>query len=90
MSGSSFTTQRYKNLRTWLYKAVPTCSHSRYEDVSKEFPFFVSSFESNDNFTITPEQIRWKPFPMPPKDKKVDFIHSVFTYCGCGSPDMKV
>lgn len=91
LSGSSFTTQRYKNLRTWLFKAVPTCNHSRSTDVSKEFPNFVSNFESNeDSFIITPEQLRWKAFPMPSKDVKVDFIHSVFTYCGCGSPAMKV
>lgn len=35
---------------------------------------------------MTPDQLRWKAFPLPKKDEKIDFIHGIFTYCGVGSP----
>ena len=40
--------------------------------------------------TTTPDQLRWKPFPFPKDDEKVDFVKGISTYCGVGSPDLKV
>ena len=31
---------------------------------------------------VTPNQLRWKPFPMP--TEKVDWVRSLFTICGAG------
>lgn len=91
LSGTSFTQQRHKNLRSWLYRIRPTAGHMKHKELSsEEFKYFVSDFDSNsENFTVTPDQIRWKPFPLPEKNEKVDFLHGMFTYCGTGSPSMK-
>jgi homogentisate 1,2-dioxygenase len=88
ISGTSFTQPRHKNLRTWMYKIKPTVGHSKHIEVdSNEFPFFVSDFESNnDLFTLTPDQLRWKQFPLPKSNERIDFIHGISTYCGVGSP----
>jgi homogentisate 1,2-dioxygenase len=32
--------------------------------------------------TVTPNQLRWKPFPIP--SEKVDWVRSLFTICGSG------
>ena len=91
LSGTSFTQPRHKNLRTWLYRIKPTVGHSKHTEVdSEEFKYFVSDFDSKpEQFTLTPDQLRWKSFPLPKKEDKVDFIHGIFTYCGVGSPLMK-
>lgn len=88
LSGTSFTQQRHKNLRSWLYRVKPTVGHTRHTEVDpKEFPYFISDFDSNsEQFTITPDQIRWKAFPLPKENEKLDFLHGIFTYCGSGSP----
>jgi homogentisate 1,2-dioxygenase len=92
LSGTSFTQTRHKNLRTWLYKINPTVGHTNYSQIdTNEFKNWISDFESSndENLTVTPDQIRWKVCPFPDKDKKVDFLHGIFTYCGAGSPGLK-
>ena len=91
LSGTSFTTERHKNLRTWLYRILPTVGHSNHTAISEnEFPYFISDFTKDENITVTPDQLRWKPFPFPKELEKVDFLHGIFTFCGVGSPDLKV
>ncbi len=36
---------------------------------------------------ITPNQLRWKPFPYP--SEKTDWVRSLFTLCGAGNPATK-
>jgi hypothetical protein len=63
--------------------------HGNHKEIS--FPNFVSDFNATpDHFTDTPDQIRWKVFPFPKEDDKVDFLSGMFTYCGTGSPSLKV
>ena len=90
LSGTSFTMMRCKNLRTWLYKIRPTVGHSNYEMLPKQtFSRFISNFETDD-LEITPEQIRWRVLNFPKNDEKVNFLQGITTYCGVGSPAMKV
>ena len=90
LSGTSFTMSRNKNLKSWLYKILPTVGHQKYEPLDdKEFSKFISDFDGDD-VTSTPEQLRWKPYPFPKEDEKVDFLKGISTYCGVGSPSMKV
>jgi homogentisate 1,2-dioxygenase len=89
LSGTSFTQSRHKNLRTWLYKITPTVGHTKHTEID-EFKCWISDFDSqNENFTTTPDQIRWKVLPFPEDENKVDFLHGIKTYCGAGSPSLK-
>ncbi len=81
---------RCKNLRTWLYKIRPTVGHSSYQRLPDIYPTFITDFDSTSDFEITPEQIRWKVLGFPPSDSKVSFLEGVKTYCGVGSPSLKV
>ena len=89
LSGTSFTSPRHKNLKSWLYRILPTVGHTKNEPIDKEYPNFISDF-NGENMTTTPDQLRWKPFPFPKDDEKVDFVKGISTYCGVGSPAMKV
>jgi homogentisate 1,2-dioxygenase len=89
LSGTSFTSIRSKNLRTWLYKIKPTVGHSKHEALDNPYPLFVSNFTDNET-VVNPDQIRWKALKFPSNDSKVDFLQGTTTYCGVGSPDLKV
>ena len=90
LSGTSFTTARKNNQKSWLYRILPTVGHTEHQELNeKEFPNFISDF-NGENMTTTPDQLRWKPFPFPKDDEKVDFVKGISTYCGVGSPDLKV
>jgi len=91
LSGTSFTQERHKNLRTWLYRTLPSVGHSNHKAIpDNEFYFFISDFSKNENMDVSPDQLRWKAFAFPKESEKVDFIHGIFTFCGVGSPDLKV
>jgi homogentisate 1,2-dioxygenase len=75
-----------------MYRITPTVGHTKHTEIdSKVFQHWISDFESNsDNITVTPDQLRWKVYPFPKDDEKVDFLHGISTYCGAGSPSLKV
>jgi homogentisate 1,2-dioxygenase len=89
LSGTSFTMNRSKNQRSWLYKIRPTVGHTKHKQLD-EFINWVSDFEGSSDLLTTPDQLRWKPLPFPRDDQKVDFLHGISTYCGAGSPHLKV
>ena len=74
-----------------MYRIKPTVGHSNHIPIdSNEFEHFLSDFDTEqEKFTVTPDQLRWKAFPFPKKENKVDFLHGIFTYCGVGSPALK-
>jgi len=91
LSGTSFTSARHKNLKTWLYRILPTVGHTKHTPIkSEDYPFFVSDFSKDENMEVNPDQLRWKPFPFPKESAKVDFLQGIFTFCGVGSPELKV
>lgn len=51
LSGSAFTMPREQNLRTWMYKILPSVKQSKFNSVKK---FFLQ-----EDFVSTPEQLRW-------------------------------
>ena len=43
----------------------------------------------NPHVSVSPTQIAWKPFPLPPDSEKVDFIDGLKTVAGTGDPQSK-
>ncbi|CAB3989743.1 Homogentisate 1,2-dioxygenase [Paramuricea clavata] len=83
LSGSSFTSPRETNKRSWLYRIRPSAVHEPFKK------FEVDYFTNNwDEYPPDPNQFRWKPFDLPTEDDSVDFVESLKTICGAG--DTKV
>ena len=68
LSGSAFTVPQKNQLRTWLYRILPSAKH----DPFKHYKVFKASMDS-----ATPNQLRWDPLPLP--KKKTDIIDGVTT-----------
>lgn len=73
LSGSAFTCPRETNLRSWLYRILPSAGHEPFvciidDDASEHFTTDWNSTHPD------PNQLRWKPFKLPTDDKKIDFI----------------
>lgn len=81
LSGSSFTSPRKENLRSWLYKHSPSVSQGAYEPLNSNG---VKSWLSSPiNGISTPQQLRWSPPERP--SGFVKFYEGVTTYCANGS-----
>lgn len=81
LSGTAFTAPRAKNQRTWLYRVRPAVGHSRYRDTGLKM--------GGDWNVPNVEQLRFKPFPIPGKDKPTDFVHGLNAVMGAGDPSTK-
>jgi homogentisate 1,2-dioxygenase len=81
LSGSSFTSPRHENRRSWLYRMRPTADHrpfGRYDGA----PLFSSAAP---NEPPAPNRLRWDP----PKDlpDKADFVDGMATMLVNRSPE---
>jgi homogentisate 1,2-dioxygenase len=76
-SGTSFTTPRLLNKRTWTYRIQPSVLHRPFRQI--ENGQLVSKF---DDTVTTPNQLRWNPLPIPKAE--TDFIDGIVTMAGCG------
>lgn len=80
LSGSAFTVARAQNFRSWLYRILPSVIQNEFEYYSqvrmKTAPF-------NDD-PVSPGQLRWDPMPI--ATQPMDFVDSLFTIAGHGSP----
>ena len=81
LSGAAFSAPRHQNRRSWLYRIRPAALHGAFERVDNRG--IVGSF---DQPALTPNQLRWNPPPLPPRDVPTDFIDGWFTMAGNGSP----
>lgn len=77
ISGSSFTTPRAQNKRSWLYRIQPSVKHQPFTQIDMG-KLLSNPFTNN----ATPNQLRWSPFDQP--DKPTDFIEGLITFCGGG------
>ena len=77
-SGTSFTTPRLLNKRTWFYRIRPSVMHKPFRQIDNNLlrsaPF--------DEAVTTPNQLRWNPLPMP--EAEMDFVDGIVTMAGCG------
>jgi homogentisate 1,2-dioxygenase len=78
-SGTSFTTPRLLNKRTWTYRIQPSVLHRPFQQI--ESGRLVSRF---DEIVTTPNQLRWNPMPLP--EAETDFIDGIVTMAACGDP----
>jgi homogentisate 1,2-dioxygenase len=76
-SGTSFTTPRSLNKRTWTYRIRPSVLHKPFVQIDNNL--LISRFDELDT---TPNQLRWNPLPLP--EEKTDFIGGLMTIAGCG------
>ena len=88
LSGSNFTaTPRTSNKRSWLYRIRPSVTHEPFKPISFPSQTLVADFS---NCIVTPNQLRWRPFPLPTHDHHpVDFVRGLFTICGSGNTSSK-
>ena len=81
ISGNAFTAPRSENRRTWTYRIRPAAMHGEFKEILlgdvASGPFDVTS--------ISPNQLRWNPRPIP--SQQTDFIQGLFTVAGNGSAD---
>jgi homogentisate 1,2-dioxygenase len=80
ISGTTFTAPRSLNRRTYVFRAMPSVIHGRYQPAESK-TFATPPFTSPPN----PNQMRWDPFDVP--DTEQDFVDGMFTICGNGSPN---
>jgi homogentisate 1,2-dioxygenase len=78
ISGTSFTTARADNRRTWTYRIQPSAVHRPYARVDNGL---VRSAPFND-VDSTPTQLRWSPIPVP--KAPTDLIEGMVTIGGNG------
>ncbi len=74
LSGTSFTRPRHNNLRSWLYRILPTVAQGTYSPYQHTL---------NDSFNTqqTPNALRWSPIHRT-EPGAGDFVHSLFHIAG--------
>ena len=68
LSGMAFTVPRHAQQRSWLYRILPSAKHNSWSPMPGKTD--ISGVFQN----TTPAQLRWKPFPLPSADEKIDFV----------------
>src|SRR6185295_15450123 len=71
ISGTSFTTARAENRRTWTYRIQPSAVHRPYARIDNGM---IRSAPFNE-IEATPTQLRWSPLPIP--QKPADFVEGL-------------
>ncbi|MBI1214276.1 MAG: homogentisate 1,2-dioxygenase [Alphaproteobacteria bacterium] len=75
LSGSAFTVPQKNQLRTWLYRILPSVRQQAFTRYKHD------SFLSENGANASPDQMRWDPMPAP--DGKADIIDGMRTIA-CG------
>src|SRR5271170_3995435 len=78
ISGTSFTSPRGENRRTWTYRIQPSVVHRPYARIDNGL---IRSAPFND-VDATPTQLRWSPIPIP--KQPTDFVEGIVTLGGNG------
>ncbi len=78
LSGTSFTSARHENQRSWFYRVRPSVLHSRFVQIDGRL--FKGKPAAGQ--LISPEQWRWNPLPIP--TDKTDFVEGLTTIAANG------
>jgi len=89
MTGSSFVAPRAESLTAWLYRIRPSVAHQGFTRLPDN-PDLESCFlPLNPKVHVSPTQLAWRPFDLPPDSSKVDFVDGLKTLCGNGDPTLR-
>lgn len=81
ISGGKGRKQNISCFCSWLYRKRPSVCHEPFGEYTGNEKL---SMESS---IVTPNQLRWDPFPLPNPNSLVDFVDGLALVCGAGSPD---
>jgi homogentisate 1,2-dioxygenase len=83
LSGSAFTAPNSENVRSWLYRILPSVVHGPYRRIPskglKSGPFC--------EVPAPPDQLRWDPIAV--GKEPADFVDGLVTICGAGDPHQR-
>ncbi|KAJ7215701.1 homogentisate 1,2-dioxygenase [Mycena haematopus] len=89
MTGSSFVAPRVENQSAWLYRIRPSVAHQGFTRLPDN-PDLESNFlPMNPKVHVSPTQLAWHPFDLPPDSARVDFVDGLHTLAGNGDPTLK-
>ena len=80
LSGSSFTSPRHENRRSWLYRMRPTADHPPFTAYGGAPAFGAPSIAT----PLAPNRLRWDPPQLP---EGTDFIDGLATMLGARTPE---
>lgn len=86
LSGTAFTAPRDGNLQTWMYRILPSASHSEFEPYSSATDRSHDGSSPGVTYRFIPDQLRFDPFDL---EQSSDFITGRRVLSGCGSPATK-
>ncbi|KAM0487384.1 hypothetical protein ACHAP7_001897 [Fusarium lateritium] len=81
LSGTAFTAPRHENKQSWLYRILPSASHSTYHPFSDPSEPILKA-----KLNYVPQQLRWDPFDI---DETVDWVRGLKLVSGAGDPTLK-
>ncbi|XP_073993028.1 homogentisate 1,2-dioxygenase [Rhodnius prolixus] len=90
LSGTAFTAPREFNKRSWLYRIRPSVLHDPYQ--KNELGYSPLNWEQKQREKLkeleedcpNPNQMRWKPFPLPPNSRRIDWQEGLFPVAQAG------
>src|SRR5215207_5311110 len=80
LSGSSFTSPRHENRRSWLYRMRPTADHRPFTAYSGSALFGAEASAG----PLAPNRLRWDPPELP---EGANFIDGLATMLHAGRPE---
>lgn len=80
-NSTAFTAPRSQNRRTWLYRIRPSVVQGDYSPVDNRLLRTAPITESQ----VSPNVLRWSPFPTPQASDKHDFIDGLVTLAANGA-----
>ncbi|MGC2661218.1 MAG: homogentisate 1,2-dioxygenase [Bryobacteraceae bacterium] len=83
LSGTSFTSPRGANRRTWTYRIRPSVTHKPF----REAPVGRFGSDGSPKPPAPPNQLRWDPLPLPAE--RTDFIEGIVALGTSGSPELQ-
>lgn len=88
ITGSSFVAPRAENLHVLVYRIRPSVVHQGFTKLPDNPDVEATFLPINPKVQVSPTQLAWHPFDLPPSSAKVDFIDGLKTLAGNGDPTL--
>lgn len=80
ISGTAFTAPRAQNRQAWVYRVLPSCTHTKFSPVDSV------PVSSHHDLCLIPNQLRWDPFDVA---KGTSWVSALRQVAGAGDPALK-